>query len=387
MFRLLVLSVLVAISLAAELPPLLPRLDGRIVGGRPATIEQYPHQLSLLLYGSHICGASIVSSNYALTAAHCTDGSSASSLSVRAGSSYRGQGGEVVAVSRIIQHSRYNSRTIDYDISLLQLARALQLGRPIYLVSQNQNVSPGTAVAVSGWGAMNEGGSPSSQLQAVTISIVSRQTCRNAYGESAITDRMICAGVPAGGKDSCQGDSGGPMKIDGANMQAGVVSWGYGCARPGYPGVYSNVAYLRRIIVLEKFTTIMARVMYFFINISWAFRRKTCLETALISEVSEVTTHTDTSAPPPESTSTSETPSESTFFANFADDPALWPQIIPDKLRLFLAEHGPRTLERHEKSSGHLFSVEKYLDLKTDLLEGHAVDSVNQTTVEREKKR
>ncbi|KAF2893480.1 hypothetical protein ILUMI_12698 [Ignelater luminosus] len=98
------------------------------------------------------------------------------------------------------------------------------------------------------------------------------------------------------------------------------------------------------------------------------------LETALISKVSEFTTHTDTSAPPPESTSTSEIPSESTFFAHVADDPALWPQIISDKLRLFLTEHEPkhlsRTLKRHEKSSGHLFSVKEYVDLKNDLLEG-----------------
>lgn len=130
--------------------------------------------------------------------------SSASFLSVRAGSSYRGHGGEVVAVYRIIQHPRYNSRTIDYDISLLHLSRTLQLGWPIRLVAQGQNIAAGTTVAISGWGALSEGGSSPSQLQAVTIPIVSVQACKKAYGQTAITDRMICAGVSAGGRDSCQ---------------------------------------------------------------------------------------------------------------------------------------------------------------------------------------
>ncbi|KAF2880269.1 hypothetical protein ILUMI_25892 [Ignelater luminosus] len=242
MFRLFILSALVATSLAAGIPPRVPMLDGRIVGGTPTTHDKHPHQLSLEWYNMHICGASIISSEWVVTAAHCTDGSSAATLSVRAGSSFQESGGEVRRVSRIIQHENYDAINIDFDIALLKLASPLSLGKSISLVAKE--VATGTLVTVTGWGALSEGGSSPSQMREVSVNTITRDACKDAYGSSAITDRMICAGGE-GGKDSCQGDSGGPLRVDGENWLAGVVSWGYGCARPRYPGVYSNVANLR----------------------------------------------------------------------------------------------------------------------------------------------
>ena len=81
----------------------------------------------------------------------------------------------------------------------------------------------------------------------VNVPIVSQEECNNAYAESGgITENMICAAAPGGGKDACQGDSGGPLAVDG--KLAGIVSWGAGCADALYPGVYSNVASLRSFI-------------------------------------------------------------------------------------------------------------------------------------------
>merc|ERR1711900_114933 len=74
-----------------------------------------------------------------------------------------------------------------------------------------------------------------------SIRLPSDDDCRDAYGQNDIADSMICAGLDAGGKDSCQGDSGGPFMC--GSQLSGVVSWGYGCAEAGYPGVYTQTSY------------------------------------------------------------------------------------------------------------------------------------------------
>jgi len=100
---------------------------------------------------------------------------------------------------------------------------------------------------VSGWGTLSSGGSLPSQLQAVEVYITPHAECNADYAAyGGITDNMICAAVPGGGKDACQGDSGGPLVV--GSQLVGIVSWGVGCAEADYPGVYSNVATLRSFV-------------------------------------------------------------------------------------------------------------------------------------------
>jgi len=219
-------------------------LPGRIVGGTVVTKNELPYQLSLRYQGSHICGASVLNANYAITAAHCAVVGSASSFSISAGDhtlNVNDGTEQTSSVSRVTVHSSYNANTFTNDIALMKLSTPLSLNSYVKAVTipAASYAASGNAV-VSGWGTTSEGGSVSSTLRKVTVPIITDAACRQSYGQSDIVDSMICAGFTAGGKDSCQGDSGGPLAI--GNTLVGIVSWGYGCARPNYPGVYTEVA-------------------------------------------------------------------------------------------------------------------------------------------------
>jgi trypsin len=101
---------------------------------------------------------------------------------------------------------------------------------------------------VTGWGTLSSGTSEvSTFLQAVNVTIMPHEECNSAYSSyGGITQNMICAGVPGGGKETCQGDPGGPLAVH--EELAGVVSWGVGCAQDSHPTVYSSVASLRDFI-------------------------------------------------------------------------------------------------------------------------------------------
>lgn len=217
--------------------------EGRIVGGVAATPGQAPYQVSLLYGGRHFCGGTIVSATWIVTAAHCVDGTSVSQISIRYNTLTQGSGGQVIKSKTIIKHENYDSSTIDNDIAAIELEAPMTLGQmnanSVPVVGQDSDPASGVDAVISGWGALKEGGSSPSALQIVTVPIVGRDQCNANYGAGMITDTMFCAGVPQGGKDACQGDSGGPVIVGG--KLAGAVSWGYGCARPNYPGVYARV--------------------------------------------------------------------------------------------------------------------------------------------------
>jgi trypsin len=105
------------------------------------------------------------------------------------------------------------------------------------------SIAVGTNVVVTGWGRTSEGGSSSTTLRQVTVQIINQSTCNSAYSaHGGVSSNMICAGVPGGGRDACQGDSGGPLITTNPRSLVGIVSWGVGCARPQFPGVYARVS-------------------------------------------------------------------------------------------------------------------------------------------------
>lgn len=220
---------------------------GRIVGGQNTTIENAPYQISLQAYGSHNCGGSIISKEWIITAGHCSGGS-ASSYKIRAGSTHHNKGGSLYNVVKVIRHENYDTNSnglpLD-DIALMRVEEPFKFDetrQPIPLYNLGEESIPGAISVITGWGNTFQG--YPDQLHTVNVPIVSKAQCNENYKSyGGIPDNQICAAYPEGGKDACQGDSGGPLVIDG--RLSGVVSWGYGCARPGYPGVYTEVASYR----------------------------------------------------------------------------------------------------------------------------------------------
>ena len=223
-----------------------------IVGGQATAIASLPWQISLRSFGGHVCGGAILNASWILTAAHCVEGARASTLSIEAGSSQLGRG-QVRAVSQVISHPSYlpqASSTAGFDIALLALSSPLTLGSsvapiaPVDAAASAQGATaPGTLATVSGWGATREGGPASPTLRSVALPLVSNAQATQAY-RTTIGPTLLAAGLLGqGGKDSCQGDSGGPLVVSlaGSPRLAGVVSFGFGCARPQYPGIYTRV--------------------------------------------------------------------------------------------------------------------------------------------------
>merc|ERR1712121_1610 len=224
----------------------------RIVGGTQAEPGEFPYQISFQQdffgYAFHFCGGSVYNKDWIVTAAHCVAGNdfdNPQELQIAAGDwdlDYMSGNEQVKKVVKIIQHELYDDRKIINDIALLKLESSLEMNDYVQAVGLPSKLQETTGdCIVTGWGTTSEGGHTPSKLMKVTVPVVSDDKCRDAYGKSQIVDSNLCAGLEKGGKDSCQGDSGGPLYCSG--YLAGVVSWGYGCGRPHYPGVYTQVSY------------------------------------------------------------------------------------------------------------------------------------------------
>ncbi|KAG7155245.1 Tryptase-like [Homarus americanus] len=223
----------------------------RIVGGTETLVNEYPWHVGLVRVVNGrkylVCGGSIISNHWVLTAAHCID---SNAIEVLVGDHDFTTGTEtqdpayLYAVNWKVVHPDYVNSVNGFDIALLHTTQPLDFTKygqaPVCLPPYKNRLYVGERVTVSGWGTTSEGGSISPTLQEADLFVCHNSYCNQAYN-GIILNNMVCAA--ANGKDSCQGDSGGPLVYNnnGIYELIGVVSFGIGCARPGYPGVYTRV--------------------------------------------------------------------------------------------------------------------------------------------------
>jgi trypsin len=216
-----------------------------IVGGSAVPNGAYSFMASVQSGGSHFCGGSVIASQWVLTAAHCVPDGSAAGLTVRVGSNNNTSGGTVIPVSAVKVDPAYSGGY--FDAALLQLASAVpsNIQKITLANAADDNLeAAGTPVVVAGWGDFNPvtmGLLASSTLNEATVDVVSDADCGEGAEGSAAALTTVCASALL--KDSCQGDSGGPLfwKSGTQRIQIGIVSHGFLCAIPGFPGAYSEV--------------------------------------------------------------------------------------------------------------------------------------------------
>jgi len=237
-----------------------PARNGRIVNGTSTTAGAYPWTVGIQFVDKLYCGGSLITKDFVMTAAHCLKGISTSRVRLILGDHdrRRNSGNQVTRlIDRVFIHPNFVKKTFNNDIALIKMNRPVEYSayiRPVCLPTENRSYN-GKNTTVVGWGKMSEGGRPADVLQEVVVPVITQRKCRHEtrYRKKEITNNMFCAGYDKGVLDACQGDSGGPMVWRGedhdAYRQIGIVSWGQGCARSGYPGVYTKIGkYLDWII-------------------------------------------------------------------------------------------------------------------------------------------
>jgi secreted trypsin-like serine protease len=226
----------------------------RIIGGGQSLSSDYPWMVSLkhVSTDSHFCGASLVATNWIISAAHCYEGETLDSFVAVVGEYDLDNVSE-----REHEVSIKNVFLPVGDLILMELNEAVDL--PILALADDTlmaTLEVGDTLTVAGWGdtdASDDTAYPS-VLNQVDVPLYSQEDCAAAYLDYDASDvpgyageidsTMICAGASLGGVDSCQGDSGGPLLLerDGAWFQVGVVSFGEGCGLADYPGVYTRLS-------------------------------------------------------------------------------------------------------------------------------------------------
>lgn len=195
-----------------------------------------------------LCGGTAISNRWIVTAAHCVYGMTSkdvrrSTAVVNPSDLYTDTKSRNVRWKRVSVHPAFDLVANRHDIALIETTHSL---RTTALPYSGPEIAPdpGATLKVFGFGATQSGGFPSRNLQVGRVlDLAGSDGACGQYQEQYDANSMLCAGSSNSKVDACQGDSGGPLTgWAGRRTLVGIVSWGYGCASPGFPGVYTRVS-------------------------------------------------------------------------------------------------------------------------------------------------
>ncbi|KAB7499265.1 Venom serine protease 34 [Armadillidium nasatum] len=228
----------------------------RIVGGKDATPNAYPWMTAIVIQKrsqNMICGGTLISHRFILTAAHCTQGANVNAIRVILGTydlnSQNESNSVSLEVKRLVEHESFLNNHVN-DIALVELDKNVEI--PSICLPKSSIIKlEGKTATVLGWGKVSFNGPLAQILQEVTVKIFINKKCYKYYRKYTnytVSKKDICAGSK--GRDSCLGDSGGPLFFKdhstGSYVQIGIVKFGVDC---GFiPGMYTRIdKYLRWI--------------------------------------------------------------------------------------------------------------------------------------------
>ncbi|KAM8852156.1 plasminogen activator, urokinase a [Synchiropus picturatus] len=228
----------------------------RIVGGSFIDVEAQPWVTAIFHRKKFLCGGSLISPCWVLTAAHCfTDGSATNirHLSVFTGKNPTNESNvskeQTFQVEKLIIHPSYED--FNNDIALIQIrsiaggcARRTASARTVCLPPPLTRLPAGFQCRVAGYGQQSYYGANSRYLKEARVNLMPQADClRSAEYINLFTNNMFCAASPDWKSDACKGDSGGPLvcEASGRAFLFGIVSWGVDCGKENQPGVYTQV--------------------------------------------------------------------------------------------------------------------------------------------------
>jgi len=240
-----------------------------IVNGLSAEAGEFPHMVALGFGEENdkqwLCGGSLISEKFVLTAAHCVNAPSAGSVNwARMGTinlkePIKGGYPQDFEIINRNTHPDYKPPSTYNDIALLELNDNIKFTQYVHPACINTESNTVQKFGAIGWGRLQFLGSTSNNLMKVDLEKYSNEVCNKKF--SNLSNRTLAKGIDdqtqicAGGalnepKDTCQGDSGGPLHVvllDTGFTKVyniiGVTSFGKGCGIANIPGVYTRVSH------------------------------------------------------------------------------------------------------------------------------------------------